>query len=103
MFTFSQTSWKPWLLSLTLDLASLQLHGGLLRWRSKENQSEIVRRRVSLLLYLLRSPFYDQHTRDLLFRLLGYLAATVPLVRLVVNPMLGYLPAWQKTYSYCWS
>ena len=102
MFSLSQQSWKPWLLSLAMDLASLQLHGGLLRWRSKE-KSEIVRRRVSLLLYLLRTPFYDRHTRALLVRLLGYLAATVPLVRLVINPMLGYLPAWQKTYSYCWS
>ncbi|CAI8015842.1 Peroxisomal membrane protein PEX16 [Geodia barretti] len=103
MFSFSQGSWKPWLLSMTLDLASLQLHGGLLRWRSKENKSEIVRRRVSLLLYLLRTPFYDRYTRDLLVRLLSYLAATIPLVRVVVNPMLGYLPSWQKTYSYCWS
>ena len=103
MFSFSQGSWKPWLLSMTLDLTSLQLHGGLLRWRSKENKSEIVRRRVSLLLYLLRTPFYDRYTRDLLVRLLSYLAATIPLVRVVVNPMLGYLPSWQKTYSYCWS
>ena len=65
----------PLSLSLSLSLSplslsssliswpSLQLHGGLLRWHSNE-KSEIVRRRVLLLLYLLRAPFYDRYTKS---------------------------------------
>lgn len=102
MFGFSQFSWKPWLLSLTMDLVSLQLHGGLLRWRSKE-KSEIVRRRVSLLLYLLRAPFYDSYTKGILVRFLAFLSATIPFVKMVVDPVLAYIPVWQKTYCYNWS
>ena len=102
MFSFSQRSWKPWLLSLAMDLVSLQLHGGLLRWRSKE-KSEIVRRRVTLLLYLLRAPLYNNFTKELLVRLLMYLSATIPLVKMIVNPVLEYIPVWQHTYCYNWT
>ena len=102
MFGFSQRSWKPWLLSLAMDLVSLQLHGGLLRWRSKE-KSEIVRRRVSLLLYLLRAPFYDRYTKSILVKLLSYLSRTLPLAKMIVDPVLAYIPVWQNTYCYNWS
>ena len=102
MFGFSQRSWKPWLLSLSMDLVSLQLHGGLLRWRSKE-KSEIVRRRVSLLFYLLRAPFYDRFTKEVLVKILLFLSATLPLVKIVVDPLLQYIPVWQNTYCYNWS
>lgn len=101
MFTFSEHSWKPWLFSLAMDLISLQLHGGLLRWQAKE-KSEIVRRRVSLLLYLMRTPFYNHYTKAMVFKILQFLSATIPLVKMIVDPVLAYIPIWQNTYCYNW-
>ena len=103
MFTYSEQSWKPWLLSLAMDLISLQLHGGLLRWQLAKEKSEIVRRRVSLLLYLMRTPFYDHYTKAMVFKILQFLSATIPLVKMIVDPVLAYIPIWQNTYCYNWS
>ena len=41
---------------------SLHLHGGLVHFKTSE-PSEMLRRRLVLLLYLLRSPFYEKHTK----------------------------------------
>jgi peroxin-16 len=62
MFVFQQKSWKPWLVSLLMDIASLHLHGGLRQFTSPRGKSEVVRRRLVLLLYLLRSPFYEKYS-----------------------------------------
>ncbi len=63
MFIFKQRSWKPWLLALATDVASLQLMGTPTCYPQGREKSEILRRRMLLLLYLLRSPFYDTKTK----------------------------------------
>nr|CAD7392198.1 unnamed protein product [Timema cristinae] len=77
-----------------------QLHRGNLTQRQR---LELSRRTIALLLYLLRSPFFDKYTKHHLLRLLNTLSKHVPLMGLVLTPLAQYLPMWQDTYFYMWS
>ncbi|XP_011409059.1 PREDICTED: peroxisomal membrane protein PEX16-like [Amphimedon queenslandica] len=101
MVLFQESSWKPWLVSLAMDVISLHLHGGLVHFKTSE-PSEMLRRRLVLLLYLLRSPFYEKHTKALLFAFLQYIASHVPLTSWIIKPLVEYLPVWKDIYSYNW-
>ena len=59
---FGQNSWKPLILSLVLDCSSLSLHGQA-EVLSERERREVVRRRMALLQYLLRSPLYDRKSK----------------------------------------
>ncbi|KAK5643071.1 hypothetical protein RI129_006916 [Pyrocoelia pectoralis] len=104
---FGNNTWKPWIISLALDLYSLRLYRNcskIDRTSLTMNQKlQISRRTVVLLLYLLRSPFYDCHSKERINTVLGCMAAKVPLANLICNPVLQYLPFWQRTYFYMWS
>nr|CAD7439306.1 unnamed protein product [Timema bartmani] len=95
MYYCGQKDWKPWLLSLAADLT----RGNL----SQRQRLELSRRTIALLLYLLRSPFFDKYTKHHLLRLLNTLSKHVPLMGLVLTPLAQYLPMWQDTYFYMWS
>lgn len=107
IYRFGNNTWKPWALSLLIDLASLQIH----RSTFSPNMTKLTprqklmlsRRYFSLLLYLLRSPFYDRYTRDKLLSFLMGCSKKLPLVGLISSPLAHYIPHWQKTYFYMWS
>jgi peroxin-16 len=101
MFAFGQTSWTPWLVALGMDVASLQLMGKLTHFK-KQERSELLRRRTVLLLYLLRSPFFDTVFKVYVLEFLKYLSSKLPLIHYVLDPLLEYLPVWQKIYFYNW-
>ncbi|XP_062973532.1 peroxisomal biogenesis factor 16 isoform X1 [Elgaria multicarinata webbii] len=98
---WGQRSWKPWLLSATLDITSLSLLSDM-KDLNKRERAELRRRTVLLLYYLLRSPFYDRFSEGRILFLLRLLADYVPGVGLVTRPLMDYLPAWQKIYFYNW-
>ncbi|XP_033216493.1 peroxisomal membrane protein PEX16 [Belonocnema kinseyi] len=100
-----QKRWSPWVLSFIVDLASLRLFSQEARAAkfSREEKEEICRRRIGLLLYLLRSPFYDNCSRMRIYSLLDLISRTVPFARIVANPIAKHLPHWQNTYFYMWS
>lgn len=102
MFMFGQASWKPWLISCGIDVTSLALMGdpGDL---NEEEKSELTRRTLLLLFYLLRSPFYDTYSKTRILGFLKFMSDTVPGISFVLNPLLDYLPTWQKIYFYNWS
>ncbi|KAB0797304.1 hypothetical protein PPYR_08298 [Photinus pyralis] len=104
---FGNNTWKPWIISLALDLYSLRLYRNCSKIDkmalSKKQKQQISRRTVVLLLYLLRSPFYDRHSKERISASLKCMAAKVPLANMICNPVLQYLPFWQKTYFYMWS
>ena len=50
---YGQRSWSPFLTSLAMDTSSLVLHGAL-DGLTQEERSELVRRRLALLAYILR-------------------------------------------------
>lgn len=70
---------------------------------SKIEKEELVRRQVGLLLYIVRSPFYDNYSKMRIIALLRFLSNRVPFARLVADPLEKYLPQWQNTYFYTWS
>nr|XP_020654242.1 peroxisomal biogenesis factor 16 [Pogona vitticeps] len=98
---WGQKSWKPWLLSGVLDVASLSSLSDM-KDLNKRERVELRRRTVLLLYYLLRSPFYDRYSEGRILFLLRLLADYVPGVGLVTRPLMDYLPAWQKIYFYNW-
>ncbi|CAB3977473.1 peroxisomal membrane PEX16-like [Paramuricea clavata] len=102
MFAFGEQSWKPWLLSCFADVASLSLHTQYNPRLTALEKTEISRRFVLMLFYLLRSPFYDQHTKGKILIVLNGLADNVPFVSVIIRPLLEYLPSWQRTYFYNW-
>ncbi|XP_043228481.1 LOW QUALITY PROTEIN: peroxisomal membrane protein PEX16-like [Amphibalanus amphitrite] len=95
-------SWPAWLLPLVADIASQQLHEDPAQPLTHSERAELYSRRLQLLLYLLRSPFYERHTRDRLVAVLAALARHMPLGRYLAQPLLDYLPAWQRVYFYVW-
>ncbi|XP_019332651.2 peroxisomal biogenesis factor 16 isoform X2 [Alligator mississippiensis] len=98
---WGQRSWKPWLLSGILDITSLSLLSDIKNLNKRE-RTELRRRTILLLYYLLRSPFYDQYSEGRILFLLRLLADYVPGVGFVTRPLMDYLPAWQKIYFYNW-
>ncbi|KAK1123415.1 hypothetical protein K0M31_008123 [Melipona bicolor] len=97
--------WPPWLLSLAIDLFSLKIVNDQTKNTSfsKEEEKEFFRRRVALLLYMLKSPFYDKYSRIRIYAILTALSNMVPLARFLTEPIKKYLPHWQSTYFYLWS
>ncbi|XP_059161975.1 peroxisomal membrane protein PEX16-like [Physella acuta] len=96
------SSFKPLLLSSGLDVTSLYLIGES-RDLNKQEQAELRRRSLMLVMYLLRSPLYDCYTKKKLLGLLRGLANTVPGISIILVPLMEYLPVWQKIYFYTWS
>ncbi|XP_014669229.1 PREDICTED: peroxisomal membrane protein PEX16-like [Priapulus caudatus] len=81
MYLFGRSSWKPWMLAGLMDVLSLLvLHRE--GERAQHQQTELNRRQLLLLSYLLRSPFYDHFTRDRVVDLLESLSG-VPLISLL--------------------
>lgn len=103
MRTFGTNTWKQWFISLGLDLASLKLFKKHIDELSPEDKIEVNRRKLSLLLYLLRSPMYDNHTRSMIESTLTTMSNKIPLAGIVCNPVIQYLSYWQDIYFYMWS
>ena len=95
-------SWPAWVLPLAADLTSQHLHTDGGQRLTAPERAELYSRRLQLLLYLLRSPFYERHTRARLVAVLSALARHMPLGRYLAQPLLDYLPAWQRVYFYVW-
>ncbi|KAG7190538.1 hypothetical protein KM043_006639 [Ampulex compressa] len=100
-----ETKWQPWMLSLVVDLISLRMFNNEAKevLFTKEEQREFFRRRMSLLLYLIRSPFYDTYTRAKIYSFLSSFSKTVPFGKVIADPLKLCLPHWQSTYFYMWS
>jgi len=100
---FGKEAWAPYLVALGLDVTSLKLlsepHDKL--WNINERM-ELGQRSMMLLLYLLRSPFYDRFTKERLLSTLRFFSDHIPLFGRLINPLINYLPEWQKTYFYVW-
>eukprot|EP00794_Sanderia_malayensis_P011294 gene11294-12475_t len=102
MFVFGEKSWKPWLLSLAIDVSSIQ-HLSSKKGLYKMEKDELLKRKIMLMMYLLRSPFYDRHSKAKLVAFLTLLGDKVPVIGVICKPLLQYLPLWQSMYSHIWS
>lgn len=100
---FGIKSWKSYGVSLLIDLVSLRMYQKHVERLSPKQRLELSRRTVALLLYLMRSPFYEKFTERKLKTLLTTIADVVPFSSTICNPLLEYIPQWQQTYFYMWS
>ncbi|XP_078042370.1 peroxisomal biogenesis factor 16 [Augochlora pura] len=100
-----EKQWPPWLLSLAIDLLSLQIFNKAITAAvfNQEDERELHRRILAVLLYVLRSPFYDKCSKLRIYAFLTALSKNVPFARFIVEPIKRYLPHWQSTYFYVWS
>ncbi|XP_026289457.1 peroxisomal membrane protein PEX16 [Frankliniella occidentalis] len=108
MLRFGPKAWRPYILSLFMDVASLHMF----RRAKKQNgpstlsprqKMELSRREVALLLYILRSPFYEKYSQKRINRMLEGFSNNLPLVGYILRPLAQYIPHWQETYFYMWS
>jgi len=99
---FGTRSWKPFLVSLAIDCSSHSLHGPL-RLMTETERREMMRRRLSLLLYLLRSPLYDQKSKTIIVTILKFAQDNIPLLGSVAKAVLHNLAEYQEMYFYTWS
>ena len=97
---FKSRSWIPFTVALSLDVFSLKSLQRL-DHPTERQETELSRRKITLLLYLLRSPFYNEITAHRLVPLLNSVSR-IPIVGLFTNGLVDYLPDWQKIYSYIW-
>lgn len=121
MGTLGSKSWLPYLTSLTMDVSSLYLlrspsplacqaritggsEAATRRYQFNLNERmELGQRASSLLLYLLRSPFFDEYTKE---KALGGLACSserIPLIGRFLATFFNYIPDWQQDYFRVWS
>ncbi|XP_075234274.1 peroxisomal biogenesis factor 16 [Lycorma delicatula] len=109
MYCHGQKSWEPWLISLIVDISSIMSLKSLEEYdynkhsMKKQQMLELQRRKLMLILYLLRSPFYDRFTKHRLNKCLLAVSETIPLTGLILRPLVDYLPRWQDTHLYLWS
>ena len=66
-------------------------------------QTELMRRRTNLLLYLVRSPFYDKFTKDVIFSMIMFTRNNVPFGKTISEILLSYIPHYRRIYGYLWS
>lgn len=100
-------TWKSWMISLAMDLTSLHIYRTCHKTKkdslTNKQKLQISRRCVVLLLYLLRSPFYERHSKDVLNAFLLSMSKNIPLASFICIPVVKYLPFWQSNYFYMWS
>lgn len=121
MGAFGTQSWISYLTSLAMDISSLYLVRSPMpqsyRELSTTNQGvvpqcyqfninermEIGQRASSLLLYLLRSPFFDDYTKQRALEGLAITAENIPFFGHFIATFINYIPDWQKDYFRVWS
>ncbi|KAJ2006382.1 hypothetical protein GGI04_001900 [Coemansia thaxteri] len=96
--------WRPWALSLLIELASRQmvrtdLHADKNSAERTVERDELSRRKWLFLYYLLRSPFFDRFTESRLTRAAEW-CSNKPLLSLLGSLIQDYQPLWQNYYFY---
>ncbi|XP_013116369.1 peroxisomal membrane protein PEX16 [Stomoxys calcitrans] len=102
MGLFGEKSWKQYVVSLAVDLASIKMYHKNRQQMSKEQQRILSHRCLNLCMYLMRSPFYENITQSRLETLLNLLGR-VPIAKMLAGPLRDYIPHWQSIYFYIWS
>lgn len=100
---FGINSWKSYSVALFIDLASLNMYRKNVRSLSPKQRLELSRRTIQLLLYIMRTPFYEKFTQRKLNAFINAIACTIPFSSTICQPLLEYIPQWQQTYFYMWS
>ncbi|KAG5672379.1 hypothetical protein PVAND_002511 [Polypedilum vanderplanki] len=99
---FGYKSWKSYFFPLLLDTYSIYIYYKYRNYMTSDQKRELSRRCVNMLLYILRSPFYDKYSADKIDSFMRALN-NIPFARFIVEPYRQYLPNYQDTYFYMFS
>lgn len=99
---FGYKSWKSWMSSLALDLFSLRTYYNNRQYLSTAQKKELSRRCVTMILYIMRSPFYESVSHNKIDAFLRALSR-LPFAHQIFEPLRQYIPHYQGTYFYMWS
>ena len=97
---FKSKSWIPFIVAFGLDAFSLKSIQKI-EHPTDRQANELSRRKMALLLYLFRTPFYSEITEQRLTPFLNYVSK-IPILGLFTDGITDYLPDWQKIYFYVW-
>jgi len=97
---YGTKSWKPWFLALSIDLFSSIIQDNV--YCDDDQREEKIRRVSSMLLYLVRPPFYNYFTRILLEICLIKMG-NIPFLFNFSNCCRDSITAFQSTYFYLWT
>lgn len=120
---FGTKSWLSFFTSIAMDVSSLYLVRSPLPLTNAPEQSsptrqqaipecfqfninekmELGQRASSLLLYLLRSPFFDEYTKQKALEGLSSSAESIPFIGSFLATFVHYIPEWQSHYFRVWS
>ncbi|XP_009420800.2 peroxisome biogenesis protein 16 [Musa acuminata AAA Group] len=102
-------SWKPWLISLAMDLAGMNLLSHSTTWHRRSNdkfyqlstyeKDELRRRKLVWALYIMRDPFFSQYTKHHLEKTDRYLSR-IPLVGFLTAKLVELIVGAQTRYTY---
>ena len=97
------TSWKPWIFSLGLECVSVGLTDPLISDTSQRisllESDEIKSRQRMLLYYLLKTPFYDHYTKNVIGGFCDGLS-NVPILSIIASLIRDYQPYWENYHFY---
>eukprot|EP00041_Stephanoeca_diplocostata_P031295 m.972768 g.972768 ORF g.972768 m.972768 type:complete len:374 (-) comp23930_c0_seq32:1654-2775(-) len=99
---WGRSSWSAWLLSLLTEAVGVWSLRGQQGFSAAETE-EVNRRRISLFLYLLRSPFYSKYTQGPLLALLGRIKKSLPWFSIFVDSIVHYLEYWHGLHMCTWA
>ncbi|KAJ3128002.1 Peroxisomal membrane protein pex16 [Nowakowskiella sp. JEL0407] len=94
---YGKESWKPWVLSLGLELSSFAA-----MWNkpiSALEKDEYKRRVLLIFLYLVRNPFYQQFTKPRIDSVIES-SSKIPIVSLFSAILKEYQPLWEEYHFY---
>lgn len=100
---FGTKSWKSYSVALALDIISIRLYYNKQHLLTKEQKLELSRRSCSVLMFLLRSPFYEAVSKNRINSFIDGVASRIPFAKAICEPLKEYIPQWQDTYFYMWS
>ncbi|XP_030020808.2 peroxisomal membrane protein PEX16 [Manduca sexta] len=103
MRVFGTKAWKQWLIALGLDIASMRIYNRYMKDLSFDQRLEISRRKLSLVLYLLRSPMYNGYSKNIIENMLTTMSRQIPMMSFICGPIIQYLNHWQEIYFYMWA
>ncbi|KAJ8736801.1 hypothetical protein PYW07_000072 [Mythimna separata] len=103
MRVFGTKAWKQWMVALCVDIASMRMYSKYMKDLSYDQRLEISRRKLSLVLYLLRSPMYNGYSKNVIENTLTSMAHKVPAMSFICGPIIQYLSHWQDIYFYMWA